>query len=110
MEPTQTGDSVLAQSRTHPGPAMALAALVAVLHLSVLAGRPTGRMGSSRGDGLTWRAPACGLSTERSTADNSPANPTQTYSVGRLSLDTGIAVIALAAWLHVMRINGATGR
>jgi hypothetical protein len=87
-----------------------LAALVAVLNLSVLAGRLGGRTIPGRNDVLTWQIPISGPTADRSTTEEPSANPTRAYSAGRLSLDTGIAVIALAAWLHVMRINGATGR
>lgn len=94
--------------RSRNGPAVALAALVAVLNLSIMAGRLGGA--SPRHAVLAWRAPACGPASERGSAKEPPANPTRAYNAGRLALGTGIAVIALAAWLHVMRINGATGR
>jgi hypothetical protein len=93
-------------------PAVALAALVAVLNLSVLAGRLGGRM-PCRGDVLAWRAPMAAMNgpdAETKTTDKRPSNPTRSYNAGRLALNTGIAVVALAAWLHVMRINGARGR
>lgn len=97
-------------NRTHRRPAVALAALVAVLHLSVLAGRlGNRRLVPGACNVLAWRAPATGPGDETAAASQSPSNPQHTYSAGQLALDTGIAVIALAAWLRVMRLNGARG-
>lgn len=93
-------------------PAVALAALVAVLNLSVLAGRLGGRMGPCRGDVLAWRAPMAAMNgppAETKTAEKPPSNPTRSYNAGQLALNTGVAVVALTAWLHVMRINGSRG-
>ena len=92
-----------------PRPAVALAALVAALHLSVLAGRLGSRAIPSACDVLTWRAPAVGPADEP-TSEQSPSNPQRTYSAGQLALDTGIAVVALTAWLRVMRTNGSRGQ
>lgn len=99
---------------THPNrpqarPAVALAALVAALHLSVLAGRLGSRAIPGPCDVLTWRAPAVGPADEP-TSEQSPSNPQRTYSAGQLALDTGIAVVALTAWLRVMRTNGSRGQ
>lgn len=91
---------------------MALTALVTALNLSVLAGRLGGRVGPTRGDVLAWRAPlspVTGPAADTQAEEPSSSNPTRTYSAGRLALNTGIAVVALAAWLSVMRINGSRG-
>lgn len=93
--------------RLQKEPAMALAALVAVLNLAVLTHRPGGRL--LFGPALAWRASA-GAPAERNEADKPAANPVRTYNVGQLALNTGIAVFALTVWLQVMRINGANGR
>jgi len=92
---------------------VALAALVAMLNLSVLAGRLGGRVSPSRGDVLAWRtsmAVVTGPAGEPSTPAMAPSHPTRSYNAGLLALETGIAVFALTAWLSVMRINGARGQ
>jgi hypothetical protein len=112
MLPTQT-ESMSPRVRLQREPAVALAALVAVLNLSVLAGRLGGRTSPHRGDVLAWRAPMTaitGPAGEAASSEKPPSNPTRYYNAGTLSLNTGIAVIALAAWLGVMRINGARGQ
>lgn len=99
-------------SRFRREPAVALAALVAALNLSIFASRLGGRMSPTRGDVLAWRAPLSpmtGPAGDTQTDEPSSSNPTRTYSAGRLALNTGIAVIALTAWLSVMRINGSRG-
>jgi hypothetical protein len=70
-------------------------------------------MGPSRGDVLSWQAPMTpitGPASEVQASEEPPSNPTRIYNAGQLGLHCGIAVVALAAWLHVMRINGARGK
>ena len=98
------------RGRSPEGPAVALAALVAMLHLSVLAGRPRGSASSYRGDVISWQAPAAGPAVEQKTEDESSSNPTHAYNAGQLSLNSGVAVVFLTAWLRVMRMNGTHGR
>lgn len=100
-------------ARLRRDPAVALAALVTMLNVSVLAGRLGGRMGPTRGDVLAWRAPTSaipGPAGEAPAAEKPSSNPTRSYNAGQLALNTGIAVVALAAWLSVMRINGSRGQ
>ncbi len=99
-------------TRMRRDPAVVLAALVALLNVSILAGRLRGRMGPTRGDVLAWRVsmPMPGPAGDAQAAEKPSSNPTRFYNAGQLSLDTGIAVVALAAWLSVMRINGARGQ
>lgn len=107
-----TPDFQVTGGRLRREPAVVLTALVAALNLSVFAGRLGGRMGPTRGDVLAWRAPlspVAGPAGDTQTDEPSSSNPTRTYSAGRLALNTGIAVIALTAWLSVMRINGSRG-
>jgi hypothetical protein len=58
---------------------------------------------------VVWRVPVGGQIEAGSTTVKVPSNPIHTYCVGHLALTTGMAVIALAAWLQIMRINGAIG-
>jgi hypothetical protein len=58
---------------------------------------------------LIWRVPICGQNQAGGTAAKVPSNPIHTYCVGHLALTMGMAVIVLAAWLLIMRINGALG-
>lgn len=91
-------------------PAMALATLVAALHLSIWVGRLGERAGLTRPAVATWRLPAGASLVERGDGKAHSARPKRTYSAGQLALDTGVAVLALAAWLLVMRSNGSHGR
>ena len=89
---------------------LGLATLATVLHLAVLAGGVRARRLSAEPEMyLIWQVPASDTSDTGSTADKVPSNPIHTYCVGHLALATGMAIIALATWLQIMRINGANG-
>lgn len=83
-----------------------LAAIVAALHLAVLASRVSGRHHHGPVVLLSWQAPSA-PPTPADTTSEPPSNPHRNYSVGELALTRGMAVVSLARWLHVMRINGA---
>lgn len=85
--------------------AVGLAALVAALHLAVLAGR---------GGRSTLRYPQIAPITQMETRppdetrrdpDRAPSNPTRSYSAGRLALTAGMVIVALAFQLHIMRVG-----
>jgi len=112
MLPTRTGMES-SPVRLQREPAVILTALVAALNLSILAGRLGGRTSPYRGDVPAWRAPMTavpGPTGEAASTEKPPSNPTRFYNAGTLALNTGIAVLALAAWLGVMRINGSRGQ
>lgn len=84
-----------------------LAAMAAVLHLAVLAGRVSPRGSHPRPIALlAWQVPPSETAETRLSEENAPSNPTRTYCAGRLALTAGMAVLALARWLHVMRVRG----
>jgi len=58
---------------------------------------------------LAWQAPVAG-GVSRRVPERVPSKPVQTYAVGQLSLTLGVAVIALAAWLQIMRTHGIRGQ
>jgi hypothetical protein len=87
--------------------AVGLAALVAALHLAVLAGR--GGRSLARYHEIT---PI--ISTETRPPDETPrdpdrapSNPTHSYSAGRLALTAGMVIVALAHQVHLMRVGTA---
>ena len=92
-------------------PEMMLATLVAALHLFVLAGRLGGRVGGRvtlrSNSEWVWQAPTDGPATNEPAREKTPSNPQRSYSAGQLALDTGVAVVALAAWLRTVRMNGS---
>jgi hypothetical protein len=91
--------------------ALGLAAFVAALHVAVLAGRMSGRP-SQHGalSQIHWQMPAEKSPDAPNHRDRIGSNPHRAYSVGRLALTRGMAVVALAAYLNVIRTNGALGR
>ncbi len=88
-------------------PAPSVAAIAAVLHLAVLAGRVPVRHGHCTPRILlAWPLPSPNQTVNTETEDCS-SNPTQVYCAGELALTFGMAVIVLARWLHISRINGS---
>lgn len=88
-----------------------LAAMVAALHLAVLAGRVSARHPRGRHLALiVWQQPPAAQVETAPKSDRVPSNPTQAYNAGRLALTFGVAVIALAYQLQVMRMGSALGR
>lgn len=101
--------NLVPEQRFHARPAVVLTALVTMLHLSVLAGRLGKRALPADESVFAWQAANVGAPAEAAREESS-SNPIRSYSAGQLSLNTGIAVVALTAWLRVMRVNGAHGR
>jgi hypothetical protein len=97
---------------TEPGPReamspMGLAAMVAFLHVAVLAARVSTRHAHHHPTPvLSWPAMANSQPDVVVKAGKTPSNPVQTYCVGRLDLTRGMAVVVLAEWLHIMRTGG----
>ncbi len=87
-----------------------LAALVAALHLVVFAGRLTARS-PLRGQSTfcVWRAPGTSASETSEPVGRGASRPVRAYFAGHLSLNAGMAVLALARWLHIMRLTGTPG-
>ena len=88
-----------------------LAALVAALHLAVLAGRvpalPTaGRPGTL----LVWRVPGDPSRSAGVRAEKAPSRPVKSFAAGQLALTLGMAVVTLARWLQIMRLTGTPGQ
>jgi hypothetical protein len=77
---------------------------VAVLQLAVLARRLSVRHAPRPNVLLAWRSPE--TSQTNSPEDSTPSKPTRTYCAGQLELTCGMAVLALAQWLHIMRLSG----
>ncbi|GMV97013.1 MAG: hypothetical protein HRF43_10705 [Phycisphaerae bacterium] len=93
--------------------AVGLAAMVAALHLAVLAGRLGGPARCARGRDpalLIWRRPEQAPVETFRTSQRVPSNPQRAYHAGRLALASGVAVLALARALPVMRLGAARGR
>jgi len=88
-----------------------LTALAAVLHVAVFTGRlPVQAFPSRTTTHITWQEPISSSIGDVRNADKIPSNPIHTYCAGHLALILGMAVIALTAWLQIMRISGALGR
>jgi hypothetical protein len=88
-----------------------LAALVAALHLAVLAGRLSTR--SPLGGQATlcvWRTPGKAAPGSPEPVSRGSSRPVHAYSAGHLSLNAGMAVLTLTRWLHIMRLTGTPGR
>ena len=84
---------------------------MAALHVAVLAGRVSGRSSPHRAfRQIRWQVPAEKSPDAPCNRDRIGSNPHCAYSVGRLALTRGMAVIALAVYLNVIRTNGALGR
>ncbi len=86
---------------------MGLAAMAAILHLAVLAARVSARCPHARP--IIHAIAVCdsGPMTTHVDPDNKPSHPMQTYCVGQIALNVGMAVVALALWLHIMRMSSA---
>jgi len=94
-----------------PVSVLGLAAFVAALHVAVLACRVSGRPSQHRAlNQIDWQMPAEKSPDAPNHRDRIGSNPHRAYSVGRLALTRGMAVVALAAYLNVIRTNGALGR
>ncbi len=97
--------------RTNTISPIGLSALVAVLHLAVLAGRLSRRVPPlSPVARLAWRSSPGGQAESVGQADARGSNPITSTWAGRLSLTAGMAVIGLAAWLHTMHTSGVVDR
>lgn len=108
LELCPTASDPTTRPRSDERPGVTLAALVAVLHVSILAGRFSGRSPMLRPVVMVWPTPAPGEAAG-SEAERTPSRPVRSYCAGQLALSVGMAVLTLVAWLHVMRIHGATG-
>ena len=106
-------------AHTPPGPvtrfdslsAVGLAAVVAALHVAVLAGRVSTRAPRGRhATILVWRQADTTQVETQPASDRVPSNPMRAYNAGRLALTSGMAVIALAFHLQVMRMGAALSR
>jgi hypothetical protein len=88
-----------------------LAALVAALHLAVLTGRvPVWSVVGRAGTLQIWRVPADASATTARETGRVASRPVKSYSAGQLSLSAGMAIVALARWLRVMRLTGTQGQ
>ena len=105
--------SDIIQHRTGPSgreavSSLGLAAVVTALHVAVLARRvPAWCLHPRQTTSLTWQMPA--RSVTPPATSRMPSRPVQAFAVGQLALAAGMAVVTLAAWLHIMRITGAHG-
>ena len=89
---------------------MALATLVAALHLAVLARRMSAGLESHRPVAtLAWRAEGSAGVAVRREPDETPSHPSHRFSAGQLALTAGMAVVTLGRWLHIMRSNSSVG-
>ena len=88
-----------------------LATLVAALHLALLTGRisrwsPVRRPGTL----MIWRAPSeARAAATAGEPEKVASRPTQTYAAGQLALAVGMSLVAMARWLHIMRLTGTHG-
>jgi hypothetical protein len=91
--------------------AVGLAAFVAALHMAVLAGHVSGRSSQQRAlSQIRWRMPTDESPDAPCSRARIGSNPHRSYNCGRLELARGMAVVALAAFINVIRTNGALGR
>jgi hypothetical protein len=90
---------------------VSLAALVTALHFVLLTGRispwsPMRRPGTL----LIWRAPGeARVAAAAGEPEKGASRPTQTYAAGQLALAVGMSLVAMARWLHIMRLTGTHG-
>ena len=87
-------------------PQIAAALLAAVLHLSVLSACLSGRHLPGRRPALAWQAPEAGPPHPRTPPRPPSGHPEHSFNAGPLALARGVAVIARAAWLHIMGLAG----
>jgi hypothetical protein len=82
-----------------------------VLHLAVITAGLSPRSGGRRALSLVWECEQGSLRQPAVEADEDQArsNPHHTFCVGELSLTLGMAVVALAAWLQILRFSGVLG-
>jgi hypothetical protein len=104
MHPQRTSQSRVSAVRSDVS-GVGLTAIVAALYLVILAARVSGRHQYGCRPLLSWEAPAS--PDTASAREEEPSNPHRNYSVGELALTVGMAVVSLARWLHVTRINGS---
>jgi len=85
--------------------------MAAVLHVALFARRvPARSVITGQAALLIWRVPTEALVAPGRVANRAPSKPVLTYCAGQLALACGMAVITLARWLQIMRINGARGQ
>ena len=89
-----------------------LAALVTALHLVLLTGRISPWSHVRRpGTLMIWRAPGEARAPAAAGEPEKVASrPTQTYAAGQLALAVGMSLVAMARWLHIMRLTGTHGQ
>lgn len=83
---------------------VSLAAIVAALHLAVLASRVSHRHLRTV-TLMSWQMPT--PEEPAPVATEPPSNPQRSYCAGQLALSVGMAVITLARQLHAIRASGA---
>lgn len=87
---------------------LGVAAMVAVLHLAILARQLRAQSAPGRPvAGLMWQLPCAEQVSVAVQRERVPSNPLQSFSAGRLALAAGMAVLALANWLHITRVHGS---
>lgn len=89
-----------------------LAALVTALHLVLLTGRVSRWSPMRRPNTLMiWRAPGeVRTAVAAGETKRVASRPTQTYAAGQLALAVGMSLVAMARWLHIMRLTGTQGQ
>ena len=84
-----------------------LAAMIAALHVAILASRmPVRNLHRPPVTLLSWQIPVA-PQPPVAVPDDPPSNPHQAFCVGELALAVGMAIIVLTRWLHIMHISGA---
>lgn len=89
---------------------LGLTAVVTALHVAVLARRvPVRGWQPGQAAPFIWQESAEAPAIAQAITERTPSNPTHIFAVGQLALEAGMAIVTLAVWLHIMRINGVRG-
>jgi len=91
---------------------MAMATLVAALHVAVLLRRVSAALPAGTCGPVAvwlWRAEGGSAAAVRREPTGEPSHPLVHVSAGRLPLTAGVAVVALTRWLHIMQISSPAG-
>ena len=87
-----------------------LATLVAALHLALLTGRlPVWSAARRQGTLMIWRTPADSRADAGVDSEKAASRPIHCFAAGQLALAVGMSLVAMARWLHIMRLTGTHG-
>lgn len=104
------GQGGTVRGRRSPIALVGLGTLLTAMHVALLTRRLAPLPGGLELAIAAWRWEPGPLVKAAPRAAQVRSNPISSFNVGHLPLASGMAVVVLAFWLHIMHISGVVGR